>query len=271
MEATCNRLSAFLSRNDERLRPILCPETSQGSSDAASDAGSSDAGSTAAAADAVSAASKARFLAGLYAAELPAERSGSRGPPRPPDPESIRAKKLELIESLSEKLGILVEEEGFLEQEWSSNETLAEAVMGAVGKVGGATGETKLRGVWSDAGRLRKLEGNLGSQLGRVEKALCKLGGGVGDEEEEAERRLLSERAVRLSRQLSDAESLGKGLSSRRLGSEELVSALLGEEKAEDWRFALDAQARLIKDRRQIDDKLQLGREQIAALHASLS
>ncbi|XP_003699146.1 protein Shroom-like [Apis florea] len=87
---------------------------------------------------------------------------------------------------------------------------------------------------------------------------------------EHAERKILESKRDKLMDQLEEAKILKSNIDKRSVNVSTILSKYLNEEEFADYQHFINMKAKLIVDGREIQDKVKLGEEQLAALREAI-
>ncbi|XP_070616195.1 protein Shroom4 isoform X2 [Erythrolamprus reginae] len=182
-----------------------------------------------------------------------------------PDPD-LAQKKVQLIESIGRKLGVLREAQQSLQDDLSANAALGREVENYIEGACKPHELEKFRLVIGDLDKVVSLLLSLSGRLARVENALS----GLSAEEEEEEKVALLEKKRQLTTQLQDAKELQEHVARREQLVFANVSRCVSPEQLQDYQHFVRMKSTLAIQQRQLDDKIKLGEEQLRCLWESL-
>ncbi|XP_053129571.1 protein Shroom4 isoform X2 [Hemicordylus capensis] len=196
--------------------------------------------------------------------ELP-ESAGASSEEEELDQELAR-KKVQLIESISQKLVVLREAQRGLQDDMGANVALGKEVENHVKGVCKPHEFEKFRLFIGDLDKVVNLLLSLSGRLARVENAL----GGLDSDAPEEEKLALLEKKRQLTVQLEDAKELQEHVARRERLVFASVSHCLPSEQLQDYQHFVRMKSALAIQQRQLDDKVKLGEEQLRCLRESL-
>ncbi|XP_039286091.1 protein Shroom2 [Nilaparvata lugens] len=180
--------------------------------------------------------------------------------------DNLYQKKEELMCRLSRKLAVLREEAVAVVEETALNETLGDAVAARTAAAGARPHElAKLRLHIREVGHITQLLLGLSGRLARAENAL------LGMEDNHCERKILEEKRDKLRAQLEEAKQLKVSIDRRSGSVSTMLYKYLSADEYADYDHFIGMKAKLLIDSREIDDKIKLGEEQLAALKEMLN
>ncbi|XP_053229598.1 protein Shroom4 [Podarcis raffonei] len=179
----------------------------------------------------------------------------------------LARKKVQLIESISRKLGVLQEAQRGLHDDMNANMVLGREVENHVKGVCKPHEYEKFRLFIGDLEKVVNLLLSLSGRLARVENALSSLDLDATAEEEKL---ALLEKKRQLMAQLEDAKELQDHVSRRERLVFASVSRCLPAEQLQDYQHFVRMKSALIIQQRQLEDKIKLGEEQLRCLRESL-
>lgn len=174
--------------------------------------------------------------------------------------------KKELIESLGRKLKVLREARASLLDDIQANSALGEEVEALAQRVCRPNEFDKFRMFVGDLDKVVNLLLSLSGRLARVENALNNL----DDSASPGDRHSLQEKQRVLIQQHQDAKELKENLDRRERVVCDILAGYLGEERLADYEHFVKMRSALIIEQRELDDKIQLGEEQLKCLLDSL-
>ncbi|XP_070512982.1 protein Shroom isoform X1 [Cardiocondyla obscurior] len=176
----------------------------------------------------------------------------------------LRQKKEELVTRLDRKLVVLRAEQEAVREEGEMNETLGARVASRVSSVARPPEASKYRNHVEEVGKITSLLLGLSGRLARVENAL------YGMPADHAERKILESKRDKLMDQLEEAKILKSNIDKRSVNMSTILAKYLNEEEFADYQHFINMKAKLIVDGREIQDKVKLGEEQLAALKEAI-
>ncbi|XP_060126499.1 protein Shroom4 isoform X1 [Zootoca vivipara] len=179
----------------------------------------------------------------------------------------LARKKVQLIESISRKLGVLQEAQRGLHDDMNANMVLGREVESHVKGVCKPHEYEKFRLFIGDLEKVVNLLLSLSGRLARVENALSSLDLDATAEEEKL---ALLEKKRQLMGQLEDAKELQEHVSRRERLVFASVSRCLPAEQLQDYHHFVRMKSALAIQQRQLEDKIKLGEEQLRCLRESL-
>nr|XP_034176678.1 uncharacterized protein LOC117602571 isoform X3 [Osmia lignaria] len=209
---------------------------------------------------------KARFLA-RYSRDSTVEsltRQEDEPPVIPTDSLDLRQKKEELMMRLDKKLVVLRAEQEAVREEGEVNEALGARVSTRISAVARPAEASKYRLHVEEVGKITSLLLGLSGRLARAENAL------YGMPADHAERKILESKRDKLMDQLEEAKILKSNIDKRSVNVSTILSKYLNEEEFADYQHFINMKAKLIVDGREIQDKVKLGEEQLAALKEAI-
>ncbi|XP_012146204.1 shroom isoform X3 [Megachile rotundata] len=209
---------------------------------------------------------KARFLA-RYSRDATVEsltRQEDEPPVIPTDSLDLRQKKEELMMRLDKKLVVLRAEQEAVREEGEVNEALGARVSTRISAVARPAEASKYRLHVEEVGKITSLLLGLSGRLARAENAL------YGMPADHAERKILESKRDKLMDQLEEAKILKSNIDKRSVNVSTILSKYLNEEEFADYQHFINMKAKLIVDGREIQDKVKLGEEQLAALREAI-
>lgn len=209
---------------------------------------------------------KARFLT-RYSRDVTVEgltRQEDVPPIIPTNSLDLRQKKEELMMSLDKKLVVLRAEQEAVREEGEVNEALGTRVATRISAVARPAEASKYRLHVEEVGKITSLLLGLSGRLARAENAL------YGMPAEHAERKILESKRDKLMDQLEEAKILKSNIDKRSVNVSTILSKYLNEEEFADYQHFINMKAKLIVDGREIQDKVKLGEEQLAALREAI-
>ncbi|XP_029301313.1 LOW QUALITY PROTEIN: protein Shroom2-like [Cottoperca gobio] len=178
----------------------------------------------------------------------------------------LASKKQELISSLARKLEVLKEARHSLQEDVEDNEALGREVEATVQRLCQANQLDKFCMFVGDLDKVVSLLLSLSGRLARVENALNSL----EDEAPPEEKRTLTRKRKLLMQQHEDAKELKENLDRRERLVSSIMEAHLDAENLDDYRHFVKMKSALIIEQRKLEDKINLGEEQLKCLVDSL-
>nr|XP_012230562.1 PREDICTED: uncharacterized protein LOC105676893 isoform X4 [Linepithema humile] len=176
----------------------------------------------------------------------------------------LRQMKEELMIRLDRKLVGLRAEQEAVREEVEVNETLGARVGARVSAVARPPEASKYRNHVEEVGKIMSLLLGLSDRLARAENALRKM------PTDHAERNILESKRNKLMVQLEEAKILENNIDKRSKNVSEIVKKYLSNEECADYQYFINTKAKLILVGREIQDKVKLGEEQLAALKEAI-
>lgn len=209
---------------------------------------------------------KARFLT-RYSRDVTAEgltHQEDASAVVPTNSLDLRQKKEELMMRLDRKLVVLRAEQEAVREEGEVNETLGARVAARVSAVARPPEASKYRNHVEEVGKITSLLLGLSGRLARAENAL------YGMPADHVERKILESKRDKLMDQLEEAKILKNNIDKRSVNMSTILAKYLNEEEFADYQHFINMKAKLIVDGREIQDKVKLGEEQLAALKEAI-
>lgn len=178
----------------------------------------------------------------------------------------LSAKKEELMASISRKLEVLRSARLSLHEEASQNEQLGRTLGSRVDQLARPAERDKYRLHVDELDKIVSLLLSLSGRLARVHNALAGLAG--ADEPTAQERRALEAKRDKLSSQHEEARRLKESIDRRSRQVAQFLRKYLSPQEYADYDHFVRMKSKLLVDAREIDDKIRLGEEQLAALRA---
>lgn len=178
----------------------------------------------------------------------------------------LAAKKEELMASISRKLEVLRSARLSLREEASQNEQLGRTLGSRVDQLARPAERDKYRLHVDELDKIVSLLLSLSGRLARVHNALAGLAG--ADEPTAQERRALEAKRDKLSSQHEEARRLKESIDRRSRQVAQFLRKYLSPQEYADYDHFVRMKSKLLVDAREIDDKIRLGEEQLAALRA---
>ncbi|XP_024944038.1 serine/arginine repetitive matrix protein 2 isoform X2 [Cephus cinctus] len=213
---------------------------------------------------------KARFLT-RYSRDVSEEpvangtdETGVATPVLVTDSLDLKQKKEELMVRLDKKLVVLRAEQEAVREEGDVNEALGARVATRVTAVARPAEASKYRLHVEEIGKITSLLLGLSGRLARAENAL------YGMPADHAERKILESKRDKLIDQLEEAKILKSNIDKRSVNVSAILAKYLNDEEFADYQHFINMKAKLIMDGREIQDKVKLGEEQLAALKEAI-
>lgn len=184
----------------------------------------------------------------------------------PVDSELLIKKKEELVSRLARKLDVLRSEREAIQEEVEANELLGRSVTSRVACVATPAETNKVFLHVAEVDKITALLLALAGRLARAQNALLSL----PNEAEAQEKMVLEGKRDKLLEQLEEAKRLKENIDRRSRQVSGLLSKYLTEEEFADYSHFVTMKAKLVIDQREIDEKIKLGDEQLAALRETL-
>ncbi|XP_078458900.1 protein Shroom2 isoform X4 [Lampetra planeri] len=181
------------------------------------------------------------------------------------DPD-LTEKKAELIASIGRKLRTLREARELLLEDVRDNEELGREVEGSAEASCKPNELDKFRMFVGDLDKVVSLLLSLAGRLARVDNAINSLGADATAEE----RQSLVQKRKLLCSQHEDARELKENLDRRERAVDVILAQHLSAEQLQDYRHFVKMKSALIIERRELDDKIKLGEEQLRCLRESM-
>ncbi|XP_041500703.1 protein Shroom2-like isoform X2 [Microtus oregoni] len=178
----------------------------------------------------------------------------------------LSVKKQELIDSIGRKLRVLREARESLLEDIQANNALGEEVEAIVKDVCKPNEFDKFRMFIGDLDKVVNLLLSLSGRLARVENALNNL----DDSPSPGDRQSLLEKQRILTQQHEDAKELKENLDRCERIVFDILANYLSEENLADYEHFVKMKSALIIEKRELEDKIHLGEEQLKCLFDSL-
>uniref|UniRef100_A0A8C5V8S6 Shroom family member 3 n=2 Tax=Microcebus murinus TaxID=30608 RepID=A0A8C5V8S6_MICMU len=178
----------------------------------------------------------------------------------------VNEKKAELVGSLVRRLQGLQEARARLLSDTQRNNALGEQVEALVSERCKPNELDKYRMFVGDLGKVVNLLLSLSGRLARVENVLSSL----GEDASREERRSLDEKRRALAGQHADARELKENLDRRGGAVLGVLAGRLSRAQLQDYQRFVRMKPALLIARRELDDEIALGREQVRCLLQSL-
>ncbi|XP_013780227.2 protein Shroom3-like [Limulus polyphemus] len=179
----------------------------------------------------------------------------------------LSSKKEELIASIDRKLKLLRLEQVSLREEMVQNEALGQEVTSRVEQLAKPNEIEKYRLHVEEMEKIINLLLSLSGRLARAQNALMCLLTDVGDEE----KRVLQAKCDKLSEQHEEARRLKESIDKRSHQVSLFLHRYLSSEEYADYDHFIKMKSKLLMDAREIDEKIKLGEEQLAALRNNVN
>ncbi|XP_076316250.1 uncharacterized protein LOC143228781 isoform X2 [Tachypleus tridentatus] len=176
-------------------------------------------------------------------------------------------KKEELIASIDRKLKLLRLEQVLLREEMVQNEVLGQEVTSRVEQLAKPNEIEKYRLHVEEMEKIINLLLSLSGRLARAQNALMCLLTDVGHEE----KRVLQAKCDKLSEQHEEARRLKESIDKRSHQVSLFLHRYLSSEEYADYDHFIKMKSKLLMDAREIDEKIKLGEEQLAALRHNVN
>lgn len=173
--------------------------------------------------------------------------------------EKLSREREELLNRMKEKVRILRKDELEVEADMRSVREEGERLVGLVEEQSSFVEGDKVRVHLQEVERLITLLRVLNSRLGRTEKLLLRTRD--ADQKEQLEKR-----KRRLDEQLAEAEELKKFRDKRGKAILALLESLLSAEETEKYVAMLGRMVKVVQERREVEEKILRGEQQIQAL-----
>ncbi|CAK8697024.1 protein Shroom2-like [Clavelina lepadiformis] len=181
--------------------------------------------------------------------------------------QTLDHKKVELVMRIKSKLDGLQNIKHLLDAELQDNEVLGKQTYNLVTKLCTAREQEKYSFFVHDVDNIINLTLSISSRLCRVENAIQML----PSDADEHEKELLYLKKVSLIAQYKDANQLMQNIRRRQENVSKILAGYLHKEQFADFEHYIKMKIALITERRELDDKVRLGEEQIQALKESLA
>ncbi|XP_022256449.1 protein Shroom2-like [Limulus polyphemus] len=174
----------------------------------------------------------------------------------------LSSKKEELIASIDKKLELLRLEQVVIREEMAQNEDLGKVVTSRVEQLAKPKELEKYRLHVEELEKIINLLLSLSGRLARAQNALVCLRPDVEEEEKKA----LQAKCDKLSEQHEEARRLKESIDKRSHQVSTFLHRYLSSEEYADYDHFIKMKSKLVMDAREIDEKVKLGEEQLAAL-----
>ncbi|XP_066250855.1 protein Shroom isoform X2 [Euwallacea similis] len=180
------------------------------------------------------------------------------------DTKDLHRQKEELVNRLSRKLDVLRGEALIVSEECKVNEELGVTVGNSINQVASPQEVYKFRLHVEEVGKITSLLLGLSGRLARAENALMNI------EDDHPEKSILESKWNKLQDQLEEAKNLKESIDKRSVNVSNILYKYLSTEEYADYDHFINMKAKLIMDSKEIQDKIKLGEEQLAALRDTL-
>jgi len=184
----------------------------------------------------------------------------------PVNSELLVKKKEELVSRLARKLDVLRLEREEMQEEVEANEALGAAVTSRVSMVATPAENNKVSLHVAEVDKITALLLALAGRLARAQNALISL----HPQFDAQEKSVLEGKRDKLMEQLEEAKRLKENIDRRSRQVANLLTKYLTQNEFADYSHFVTMKAKLVIDQREIDDKIKLGEEQLAALKETL-
>ncbi|XP_037088108.1 protein Shroom4-like [Pollicipes pollicipes] len=178
-----------------------------------------------------------------------------------PDVQDIRRRKSELLSRISSRLAGLREAQRAVEDETATNAALGAAVAARVEQLARPSEAARFRTCVEQIGTITRLLLGLGGRLARAQATLAALPESCVEEKAH-----LTNKRDKLRSQLGEARVLEEEVSHRRRQVDTCLERYLSADELAEYQHFVQMKAKLIVDAREIEDKIRVGEEQLAAL-----
>ncbi|OXU25678.1 hypothetical protein TSAR_006866 [Trichomalopsis sarcophagae] len=266
------------SEDDKKIDSIPSTPVTPSAPDSSSSSSSSSSPLSASSVYFTTSESKARFLT-RYSQDVVAEQVTTTPAtpsikPTTPDSLDLRQKKEELMIRLDKKLVVLRAEQEAVREEGEVNEALGSRVQARIAALAKPAEASKYRLHVEEVGKITSLLLGLSGRLARAENAL--YGMPADHPERNAQlfpsnsQKILESKRDKLMDQLEEAKILKGNIDRRSVNVSAILSKYLSDEEFADYQHFINMKAKLIVDGREIQDKVKLGEEQLAALKEAI-
>ncbi|KAJ8687915.1 hypothetical protein QAD02_023710 [Eretmocerus hayati] len=176
----------------------------------------------------------------------------------------LRQKKEELMMRLDKKLVVLRAEQEAVREEGELNEDLGARVSSRLSVLARPAEASKYRLHVEEVGKITSLLLGLSGRLARLENAL------YGMPNDHTDRKMLESKRDKLVEQLEEAKILKSNIDRRSVNVSAILSKYLTDDEFADYQHFINMKAKLIVEGREIQDKVKLGEEQLAALKEAI-
>ncbi|XP_013773349.1 uncharacterized protein LOC106458385 isoform X2 [Limulus polyphemus] len=177
----------------------------------------------------------------------------------------ITEKKEELIPSIDRKLQILRAEQIVIREEMIQNETLGDGVTSRVEESAKPNEIDKYKLHVEEMEKIINLLLSISGRLARAQNALSCL----PQDAAEKEKCVLKSKCEKLSSQYEEARRLKESIDKRSQQVAKFLQQYLSGDEYADYEHFIKMKSKLLIDAREIDEKIKLGEEQLAALRSS--
>lgn len=191
-----------------------------------------------------------------------AENGGGREG-REEEREKLIKEREELLDRMKEKVRILREDEQDVEADMQALRMEGERLIGLVEEQSSFVEGDKVRVHLQEVERLVTLLRVLKARLERTEKMFLRT-------QETDQKEELEKRKIRLEEQMAEAEELKKFRDKRGKAILVLVESLLTSEERENYVAMLEKMVRVVGERKEVEEKITRGEQQIQALTEAL-
>lgn len=202
--------------------------------------------------------SKARFLT-TYSKDMNSVHNVVEG-------SNLLRRKEELIGTIARKLDILRAELLAVHEEMGVNDELGSELTSNVERLARINETDKFKLHVEEVEKITNLLLGLSGRLARAENALKNL----PQDHNPDEKRILESKRNKLYDQHEEAKKLKENIDRRSVQVSAILGRYLTAEEHEDYNHFIKMKSKLLMDAREIDDKIKLGEEQMAALQQSL-
>jgi len=198
--------------------------------------------------------SKSRILNSIECSEIIEEESA----------EEINKKKLKLVESLRIKLSELEETTELLENEKKENDLLGASVLKLVKEMFSSKEQGKYENFVREVDNIVKLLISLCGRITRVDKSMLQC------QQDSRENAKLKEKKKMLLDQHNEAKLLKQETDKKQLKISEMLASKFNQEQFADYEHFVKMKSALIVEKREFEEQMKVGKEQIQALIDSL-
>ncbi|XP_044014440.1 protein Shroom isoform X2 [Aphidius gifuensis] len=177
----------------------------------------------------------------------------------------LRQKKEELVLRLDRKVIVLRAEQEAVKEEVEMNDALGAKVTTKISAVARPVESSKFRLHIEEIGKITSLLLGLSGRLARAENAL------YGMSDDHPEKKILESKRDKLLEQLEEAKILKINIDKRSVNVSSILLKYLNDDEFADYQHFINMKTKLIMDGREIQDKVKLGEEQLAALKEAIS
>ncbi|XP_076352192.1 uncharacterized protein LOC143247684 isoform X2 [Tachypleus tridentatus] len=179
----------------------------------------------------------------------------------------LSSKKEELIASINKKLDLLRLEQTIVREEMVQNEELGKEVTSRVEQLAKPNELEKYRLHVQELEKIISLLLSLSGRLARAQNALVCLGPDIEEEEKKA----LEAKCDKLSEQHEEARWLKESIDKRSHQVSTFLRHYLSTEEYADYDHFIKMKSKLLVNIREIQEKIKLGEEQLAALRNNVN